>query len=289
MSTENLTPGRRRAYLDRIGYDGPLTADLDVLRALCRAHVRAVPFELLDGPDGIRPGIDVPSVFDKVVRRRQGGACMEVNRLFAALLADLGHEVTTLASRPWLPQDRAFTDTGDHMVLLVRLDGTDWLVDVAYSQLTAVEPLELDGTVRTENGWEFRVLREDAEYTVQRRGASGRWAPVHRFTLEPRGDEHFDTICDLYLDPSNASPIPRTLMCARTTEDGKVTLVNDLLIETLAGGAERSARVSTPEDAHAALARVFDGHPALAERGARIWQRLVGDRPATPTPEETPA
>lgn len=284
----NLTERERCAYLDRIGYDGPLDATMETLRALCRAHVRAVPFELLDGPDGIRPGIDVPSVFEKVVHRRHGGSCMEVNRLFAALLEDLGHQVTTLASHPWLPQDRAYTETADHMVLRVGLDGTDWLVDVAYSQLTAVEPVRLDGTVHTENGWDFRVLRTGEQHTAQRRGASGRWAPVHRFTLDPRGDEHFGTICDLYLDPRNASPIPHTLMCSRVTADGKVTLVNDLLIETSGGGAERSSRVGTAEAAHAALARVFAGHPPLAERGARIWQRLVGDRPAASTLKETP-
>ncbi|MFD5112689.1 arylamine N-acetyltransferase [Streptomyces sp. NPDC058391] len=273
------------AYLARIGYEGPLEPTMKVLRALCWAHVRSVPFELLDGPDGIKPAIDAAGVFEKVVTRRQGGACMEVNNLFAALLSTLGYDVTTLASRPWLPQDRTYTDTGDHMVLLVRLDHARWLVDVAYSQLTAVGPVGLDGAVRRERGWDFRVHQEGAEFTAQRRGTSGRWAPIHRFTLDPRGARHFGEILDLYLNPENDSPIPRTLMCSRVTPEGKVTLVNDLLIET-AHGTERSSKVETPAACRAALATVFEGHPQLAERGARIWQRLVGDRiPAAPPGE----
>jgi arylamine N-acetyltransferase len=280
----NLTEQQRRSYLARMGYAGPLEPTLGVLTALCQAHVRAIPFELLDGPDGLVPGIDAASVYEKVVLRHLGGACMEVNHLFAALLGDLGFEVSTHASRPWLPQDRAYTETGDHMVLVVRVEGVAYLVDVAYSQLTAVAPLKLDGSVCTEHGWRFRVLRspDGDEYVAQRAGAGGRWSPIHRFTLEPRGGEHFATILDLYLTPGTGSPIPRTLMCSRVTEAGKVTLVNDVLIETGEGGTEHSARVDTPEAARAALTRVFAGHPTLVERGARIWQRLVGDHAGEP-------
>nr|QTW52588.1 arylamine N-acyltransferase [Streptomyces verdensis] len=296
----NLTDQQRRSYLARIGYDGPLEPTLEVLTALCRAHVRAVPFELLDGPDGLVPGIDAASVYEKVVVRHLGGACMEVNNLFAALLGDLGFEVTTHASRPWLPQDRAYTDTGDHMILVVRIEGVAYLVDVAYSQLTAVTPLRLDGSECTEHGWRFRVLRDrdGDDHIAQRAGAGGRWSPIHRFTLEPRGGQHFATILDLYLTPGTGSPIPRTLMCSRVTDTGKTTLVNDVLIETSDGGTERSSRVDTPEAARAALALIFADHPTLAERGARIWQRLVGDpadtparaaAPSVPTLEETSA
>ncbi|BBC32256.1 hypothetical protein SGFS_035500 [Streptomyces graminofaciens] len=281
----NLTDEQRRSYLARVGYDGPLEPTLEVLTALCRAHVRAVPFELLDGPDGVIPGIDAASVYEKVVVRHLGGACMEVNNLFAALLGDLGFEVTTHASRPWLPQDRAYTDTGDHMVLVVRIEGVAYLVDVAYSQLIAVAPLKLDGSEHTEHGWRFRVVRaqDGDDHVAQRAGAGGRWSPIHRFTLERRGGEHFATILALYLTPGTGSPIPRTLMCSRVTGTGKVTLVNDVLIETSEGGTERSSRVDTPEAARAALARVFAGHPTLAERGTRIWQRLVGDAATAPT------
>lgn len=284
----SLTEQQRRSYLVRIGYDGPLEPTLEVLTALCRAHVRAVPFELLDGPDGVVPGIDPASVYEKVVVRHLGGACMEVNNLFAAFLGDLGFEVTTHASRPWLPQDRAYTETGDHMVLVVRIEGVAYLVDVAYSQLIAVTPLKLDGSGCSEHGWRFRVVRDQDgdELVAQRAGAGGRWSPVHRFTLEPRGAEHFSTILDLYLTPGTGSPIPRTLMCSRVTDTGKVTLVNDVLIETSDGGAEKSSRVDTPDAARAALKRVFAGHPTLVERGAHIWQRLVGN-PAT-APDPTP-
>ncbi|HIG22503.1 MAG TPA: arylamine N-acetyltransferase [Henriciella sp.] len=36
------------AYLRRIGYSGPVRADLETLNALHAAHVNAVPFENLD-------------------------------------------------------------------------------------------------------------------------------------------------------------------------------------------------------------------------------------------------
>ncbi|MFH9979216.1 arylamine N-acetyltransferase [Streptomyces sp. NPDC017179] len=119
----NLTDRQRRSYLARIGYDGPLEPTLEILTVLCRARVRTVPFELLNGPDGVIPGIDAASVYERVVVRHLGGACTEVNHLFAARLADLGFEVTTYAARTWLPRARAYTEAGDHMVLAVRTEG----------------------------------------------------------------------------------------------------------------------------------------------------------------------
>ena len=97
-------PGRPRlvidagAYLDRIGYSGPTEPTAETLVALHRAHMLAVPFENLDIHLGRRNVLDPEHVFDKVVRRRRGGWCFELNGLFALLLETLGYTVTRYAA-----------------------------------------------------------------------------------------------------------------------------------------------------------------------------------------------
>src|ERR1044072_486231 len=86
-------------YLQRIGYDGPVLPTARVLSALHRAHLVAVPFENLDIHLGRRLTLDEDALFDKVVKRRRGGFCYEVNSLFAALLRRIGFEVTLLSAR----------------------------------------------------------------------------------------------------------------------------------------------------------------------------------------------
>src|SRR5512140_824701 len=88
------------AYLARIDYSGPQRADLETLRSLQTAHLLSVPFENLDIVPLHRPlALDEPSLWDKIVERRRGGFCYELNGMFAWLLKQLGFHVTYLNTR----------------------------------------------------------------------------------------------------------------------------------------------------------------------------------------------
>ena len=67
-----------------------------------------------------------------MLARGRGGYCFEHNRLFQAVLEQLGFRVTPLIARVrW--QVPADVRTGlTHMLLRVDLDGRSWLVDVAF-------------------------------------------------------------------------------------------------------------------------------------------------------------
>src|SRR4029079_10924309 len=87
-----------QAYLDRINYRGERAPTAATLRELHRTHLLAVPFENLDIHLGRPIVLDQAALFDKIVRRRRGGFCYELNGLFALLLRELGFEVTLLAA-----------------------------------------------------------------------------------------------------------------------------------------------------------------------------------------------
>lgn len=91
------------AYLDRIGHLGSATPTDETLRRLDLAHLLTVPFENLDIHLGRPIVLDDQKLFDKFVRRRRGGFCYELNGLFAALLRELGFDVTMLAAQ--FPRD----------------------------------------------------------------------------------------------------------------------------------------------------------------------------------------
>src|ERR1043165_7896848 len=86
------------AYLDRINYRGPLNADAETLRQLHVAHLRNVPFENLSIHAHEPIVLDDDSLFEKIVTRRRGGFCYELNGLFAALLRTIGFQVVMLST-----------------------------------------------------------------------------------------------------------------------------------------------------------------------------------------------
>jgi N-hydroxyarylamine O-acetyltransferase len=117
-------------YLERIGHDADVRPDLATLRSLHCAHLAAIPFENLDVQLGLAPSIEFEAIYQKLVERRRGGWCFEMNGLFGAALEAIGFDVRRLACGV-MRQVHGDEKIGGHLALLVRLD-TPWLADVGF-------------------------------------------------------------------------------------------------------------------------------------------------------------
>ena len=113
------------------------------LRALHRAHLMTVPFENLSIHLGEPISLAAGNLMDKIVTRRRGGFCYELNGAFALLLGALGFEVRLLAARVF-GGDR-LGPPFDHLTLLVHASDGDgpWLADVGFGS-HSVYPLRFD-------------------------------------------------------------------------------------------------------------------------------------------------
>ncbi|MGP3925983.1 arylamine N-acetyltransferase family protein [Streptomyces sp. 8N616] len=289
---------RLDAYAQRIGYSGPLTPTLTVLRDICRAHALSVPFESLDAIGG-RLLLQDDSLFDKVVTDRRGGACFENHTLFQRVLREIGFEVSFLGAYMWRPHHNEYSRVFAHMLLKVRLEETDWLVDVSFSHDTFIEPVPHAYGEFEQRGWHFRIVSapgvtggEGVEGdcdVVERRGADGQWVPLYKFADEPREVREFQECLDYLSGPDSRSQIMNTLICARTLPEGKLTVINDLLI-TSRPGEESVRRLRNAEEASDFLDRIFEGHAPLSARARRIWrERFSEDTDPAQAAEPAPA
>src|SRR5512147_1356301 len=131
-----------QAYLRRIDYRGELDPTAATLHALHRAHLLSVPFENLDIHLSRPIVLDQDALFDKIVTRRRGGFCYELNGLFALLLEQLGYKVTRLAARV-VGTDDSLGPQFDHLTLQVQCPDeshSPWLADVGFGD-SFLEPL----------------------------------------------------------------------------------------------------------------------------------------------------
>src|SRR5215468_1867636 len=129
---ECVNPEQLEAYLTRIGVPQPAAADAAALRWLHRAHLLAVPFENLSIHLGEPISLDPGDLLAKVVGRRRGGFCYELNGAFALLLEALGFGVRRVAARVY--GGGKLGPPFDHLCLAVRPadDGAPWLADVGF-------------------------------------------------------------------------------------------------------------------------------------------------------------
>ena len=217
------------AYLKRINYTGSTAPTADTLRQLQLAHLLAVPFENLSIHKGEPIVLDDDALFDKIVVRRRGGFCYELNGLFAALLRTLGFNVQMLSAGvansegEWGPEF-------DHMTLLVTLEKR-WLVDVGFGD-SFIYPLILDDRNEQKQGMRsYRIEDIDDRLVMSQKNQSDVWKPQYRFTLLPHVYGDYSEMCH-YQQTSPESHFTQGRICSRLTSEGRITLSRGRLITT---------------------------------------------------------
>ena len=223
------------AYLGRIGYTGSGTPTLETLRGLHRAHLFTVPFENLDIPLGRKIVCEEDAFLSKIVERRRGGFCYEMNGAFAALLRELGFKITLLSAR--VPRaDGSDGPEFDHLALRVDLD-EPWLADVGFGD-SFLDPLRLEtGLEQPQDGRKFRIVEESGSLHVKRTEPDRTRKRQYSFTLTPRRLDEFAPMCH-YHQTSPQSPFTRKRVCTKATVDGRITLADMKLVVTRNGKKE---------------------------------------------------
>jgi len=231
------------AYLRRIEYDGPLQPSASSLRALHRQHLFTVPFENLDVQLAIPIRLKLPLLYDKIVTRRRGGFCYELNGLFCELLTAMGFQVKMLSARV-RRDDGGFGPEFDHMLLKVKLE-QPWLVDVGFGD-SFVDPIVFrDGGADQVNGHRYVVSPSGDEWQLLREDEKGD-VPLYAFRDIPRQLSEYGGMCHFHQSSPDSS-FTQHWICSKATPDGRTTLTNRRLIITRAGTREESVLTTQAE------------------------------------------
>lgn len=189
------------AYLDRIGYKGPIRPDAGVLKAVHRAHAESIPYENLDVQLGTPVTRAREAAFEKIVTHRRGGWCYEMNGLLGWALEEIGFKVERLAGGVGR-DERGEGAVGNHLVLIVQLD-EPWLADAGFGDgLIEAVPLRMGEFT---NG-PFQCRLEDIgggwlRYHNDPRGGG----PTFDFNRDVTDDALLEKLCS-YLQTGEDSP-----------------------------------------------------------------------------------
>ncbi|WP_316153844.1 arylamine N-acetyltransferase [Cupriavidus sp. BIC8F] len=249
------------AWLARLGIAAPPSPTLEALDIVLDAHLASIPFENID-PLLRRPvRIELDAVFDKLVTRRRGGYCFELNTLLAAGLGALGYAVTPLAARVrWGVPDDVPTATS-HMLLRVEVAHRSYLADVGFGGPTPYRAMPLSEPA--DDSFPYRLAPSQPEaattafhsYDLEARGGAG-WIKVYRFDLTPQPWIDF-VPRNWYVSTHPDSVFLQRLMAARTDGGTRVTLADGDLAERAADGTVRRTRLASPEAVVQALSDRF--------------------------------
>ncbi|WAH35988.1 arylamine N-acetyltransferase family protein [Alicyclobacillus dauci] len=243
-----------KRYLERIGITEAIVVDYISLRHIQERHMLSVPFENLNIIHGIPVELDLDSLYDKIVDKRRGGYCYELNGLLAWLLKRLGYRVSLLSGRV-IRDDGSFGPEFDHMALLVHLDN-DYIVDVGFGD-SVRSPLPLSGEVVTDVSGSYRITHEiDSDVLFFQKKLNGEWVSEYRFTLTSRHIEDFRHM-NIHQQTSPDSHFTKNLIVSKATPQGRISISGDSFIVTI--GSDKERRPILSNDEQKALLKIHFG------------------------------
>jgi len=223
-------------YLNRIGFSGDPKIDYKTLRSLMLRQLFSVPFENLDVQAGKIVSLVPEDIVEKIVRRKRGGYCYEVNGLFAMALQAIGIPYQFVAARPmFYPMRRPKT----HMAVVATVEGKKWLCDLGFGSYGIREPLSLSelNILINQGHDEFKLSKiNEREYLFEAK-VDGEWKNQYSFDLyEP---EWIDFAPANYLNSTHPEAVfVQKYLVIQHTEDGRKVLFGDTLKITKNGQTE---------------------------------------------------
>ncbi|NXO04330.1 ARYL protein, partial [Rhinopomastus cyanomelas] len=236
-------------YFARISYnESHKDADLQTLAAVFLHHIQAIPFENLSMHCGEHIELDLQSTYEKIVRRKRGGWCLESNNLLFWALQELGYDVCLLGANSYEPAEKSYSAELNHILLKVVIEGTSYIVDAGFGgAYQAWQPLllvsgqdqpQMPGIFRftEDNGtWYFEKVKRKhyiPEPSVLDTGmpAPGNIRKIYQFTLKPRDINDFQEL-NAYLQVSPDTILSKKSICTLQTPEGLCALVGWTLNE----------------------------------------------------------
>jgi len=245
------------ALLSRIGAKPPAAPTGAALAALHRAYVWTMPSEDYDIHLGVPISLHLDDIADKMIRRRRGGYCYELNGLFAGFLRELGFDVTLFSAFAF-DEDGTRGPDFDHLRLLVDTFDGLFLADCGNGG-SWIDPVPLRPGVHGH----VRLQRDGDLWCSSERRRDGRWEPSWAWYARPRELAEFAERSRYHEHDPNVRSVGTAEAVISKDLDGKVTV--SVLAEKgklVRGSSSSGDRRNTIEYKY----EMMDSHEATVEQ-----------------------
>ena len=242
-------------YLRRIGYEALSLPTLEYLKKLHKNHLFSIPFENLDIHWQREIILEIEKIYEKIVLNKRGGFCYELNGLFHVLLLNLGFNCRLISCRVFDEKGKE-SDDYDHMAIIVDYEGELYLVDVGFGELF-LEPkiLVTDHKLVDYNKYFQFSQTPDKEYILSSSVDASSFKREYIFSLDTKQYIEFMPRCAWH-QTSPDSHFTQKKVCSIDAPDGRITLTDDRLIETIRGVKKERALLNV-DDFNSKLNELF--------------------------------
>lgn len=145
----------------------PIELTIDFLTEIQQAHIAQYSFNSISVHLKEEIPLSPESLYTKIVEKKRGGYCFELNGLFYELLTYLGFDCSLQLARVTMNSDEPAART--HRYTKVTIDSIPYYVDVGFGPYTPTGPLRMDSEEPQTIGiTTYRIIQnENDEFLLQ--------------------------------------------------------------------------------------------------------------------------
>jgi len=238
--------------------------DLDTLTRVHRGHVENIPYENLDVQFERKLSRDPAAIFGKIVTRRRGGWCYEMNGLLDWALREIGFKVTRMSGGV-MRVVRGDEALGNHLVLRVDLDRS-YIADVGFGD-GLIEPVPIAAGEIRQKFLTFRLEDMGGGWWRFHNDPAG-GAPSFDFRMAEASEAQLDAKC-AWLQSDPLSPFVQNAVVQRHLPNS-LAMMRGLLLKTV-GQGEGVREIASAAEYVQTLETVFG--LSLPE-AATLWPKI---------------
>lgn len=217
-----------KEYLTRIKYQEDLFLNFETLQKLQKQHLMYIPFENLDIHYGIPIYLDIDRMYHKIIKNKRGGFCYELNSLFCKLLQEIGFDAKMISAKVYNNKIDDFGEEFDHMAIIVKLEETEYLVDVGFGKFS-ISPLGLElNTIQSDNRDDYIIERYDNNYFLVSEIIKNEKKYKYLFSRIKRELSEFTEMSE-YHQVNLKSHFTHNKIITKPTTGGRITITNTTL------------------------------------------------------------
>lgn len=248
---------RLQDYFKRIGYTGDAKPNLETLKAIQFQQVNHIPFENLNPLLKIPVDLDLESVQRKILDHKRGGYCYENNSLLLAVLQEIGFDARGITGRVFFKMPIETIIQRTHMIVLVHLDGKDYICDTGFGAQVPTVPLLLHTSEPQPTTHEdYRIITYEGDNVLQS-FVKEEWINMYRFDLIKQNPIDYK-LGNYYTSTHSDSSFTKRLVVTIVGKDKRMAVHNNEFVVHHLNGPTDKTEIKSIEELENLLLEVFN-------------------------------
>ncbi|EOQ01473.1 arylamine N-acetyltransferase family protein [Bacillus cereus] len=206
---------------------------------ILQAMAVAVPFENLDIFHGTVRSISKENLKEKILMRKHGGLCYELNPILYYFLIDCGFDVRLVSGTVYDAGLKKWAVDKGHVASVLEYQDKLYLIETGFASFLPLAPVPFTGeTVHSRTG-DYRVRKEDTEkgtYVLEMRNnneflgreSSEEWRLAYAFQLDSIGEKELNQAQKVIVEHKD-SAFNKGAIVVKLTKDGHMSLTQKSL------------------------------------------------------------